>query len=132
MAIEHQLRNLSLFSSVDDAGLARVAALATEFTAPAGQVLIETGHAATGVFVIEEGTVRVDLKDGSHIERGPGDSVGELAVLAEIPRTARVVTTTDVRALAIRRDDLTSLLHEEPSIAVAMLRSVARRLADVS
>lgn len=132
MSVEHHLRAIPLFAALDDEGLASVAALASEFKAPAGQVLIETGHPATGAFVIEEGTVRVDLRDGSHVERGAGDSVGELAVLAEMPRTARVVTTSEVTALAIRRDDLTALLHDQPTIAVAMLRALATRLAEVS
>jgi CRP-like cAMP-binding protein len=128
-AIE-KLRTVPIFSALDGDGLERVATLATEFETPAGQVLIEHGHAGTGVFVIEEGEVRVDLPDGSHLMRGPGDFFGELAVLADAPRTARVSTVTSVRGLAIRRDDLARLLEAEPSIAHAMLRELARRLVD--
>jgi len=131
MAVEHveQLRSIPLFAALDEHGLERVVALASEFTAPAGQVLIEHGQPATGAFVIEEGTVRVDLAGGADVERGPGDVVGELAVLAESTRTARVVTTSSIKAMAIRREDLSALLHEEPTIALAMLRELALRLA---
>ncbi|RPI20982.1 MAG: cyclic nucleotide-binding domain-containing protein [Actinobacteria bacterium] len=127
-----KLRSVPIFSALDTAGLERVATIATEFEAPAGQVLIEHGHAGTGVFVIEEGTVRIDRPDGSQLALGPGEFFGELAVLADSPRTARVSAVTAVRCLAIRRDDLTALLESEPSIAIAMARALARRLVDTA
>lgn len=126
------LGRVPLFASLDESDLGRVAALATEFDAKAGHVLIETGHPGNGLFVIEEGTVQVDLPDGSHIERGPGEFVGELAVLADTPRVARVSASTDLRCLAISRADLLNLLEERGDIALAMLREVATRLAQAT
>lgn len=124
------LRQVHLFAALDEATLGRIAALATEFTAPEGQVLIETGQPGTGVFIIEEGSVRVDLPDGGSRVRGPGAFFGELAVLADTPRAARVIVTEPLTALAIRRTDLLGLLEEEPSIALEMLYELARRLAE--
>ena len=125
-----KLRQVHLFSALDDTTLERIGAFATEFTAPEGQVLIETGQPGTGVFIIEEGSVRVDLPDGGSRVRGPGSFFGELAVLADRPRAARVIVTEPLTALAIRRTDLLGLLEEEPSIAIEMLHELARRLAE--
>ena len=125
-----KLRQVHLFAGLDGAVLKRIAALATEFTAPEGQVLIETGQPGTGVFIIEEGAVRVDLPDGGSRVRGPGSFFGELAVLADTPRAARVVVTEPLTALAIRRTDLLALLEQEPSIALEMLRELAHRLTE--
>ena len=125
-----KLRHVHLFASLDDATLERIAALATEFTAPEGQVLIETGQPGTGVFIIEEGSVRVDLPDGGSRVRGPGAFFGELAVLADAPRAARVVVTEPLTALAIRRTDMLTLLESEPAIALEMLHELARRLTE--
>lgn len=59
-----------------------------------------------------------------------GDFVGELSVPADTPRSARVTVEEDVvAALAIRRQDLTNLILDEPSIALAMLRVLAARHA---
>jgi voltage-gated potassium channel len=124
------LRAIPLFAGVDEAGLGGIAELATEFTAPAGQVLAEVGQPGTGLFVIEEGTVEVDLPSGSAVELGPGEFFGEAALLTDSPRNARVRARTDVRCLAIERLAFRRLLEEQPSIAVAMLPIVARRLAD--
>lgn len=126
------LRAIPLFSVLDEDGLERIAALATEFSAPAGHVLIERGQGGNGLFVIEAGSVRVDLPGGHAVEHGPGSFVGELAVLADTLRTARVTVVEDLQALAISRTDLTDLLEREGALAVAMLREMARRLVETS
>ncbi len=84
------------------------------------------------MFIIEEGTVRVDLPDEGHIELGPGMFFGEVSVLAEVPRTARVSVTSPLRGLAIRRSDLLALLEGNASIATAMLHELAHRFADTN
>jgi CRP-like cAMP-binding protein len=84
------------------------------------------------MFVIEEGRVVVEGHGGFQTELGPGEFVGELTLLVpDAHRVARVRAATDVRALAIRRDDFTALLEAEPALAVAMLPTLARRLVDV-
>jgi voltage-gated potassium channel len=126
------LQRVPLFACLDERGLSQVAAVATEFDAPAGQVLVEIGQPGLGVFVIETGTVRIEPPGEEPIERGPGDFFGELAILTDHPRTARVSAKSDVSGLVIRRADIASLLNREPTIAVAMLREVAQRLVDLT
>jgi CRP-like cAMP-binding protein len=122
------LRGIPLFAGIDDDGLEVIGRLATEFAAPAGQVLAEVGQPGTGLFIIEEGTVEVDLPGGTTVELGPGEFFGEVALLTDAPRNARVRARTDVRCLAIERRTFGLLLDAHPSIAVAMLPIVARRL----
>jgi CRP/FNR family transcriptional regulator len=84
------------------------------------------------MFVIEEGTVTVEVPGGPSVSRGPGEYVGEMAILAPgIVRTARVQAHTPIRALAISREDVRTLLDEQPRIGVAMLPVLARRLAEL-
>ncbi len=121
---------MPIFRELAPPMLERVAEVATEADVPAGHVLIERGQPGTGLFVLLEGTVEL-RSGGEPLTRGPGDFVGELALLAPgTPRTARVQAVTPVKCLAIRRDDFYALLHSEPSIAVAMLQAVAQRLAE--
>ncbi len=125
-----RLREISLFAELSDDALASLAAIATELEVPTGQTLIRAYDAGLGMFVIEEGKVVVEARD-REIELGPGEFFGELALLVpEATRVARVRAETDVRCLAIRRDDFAALLEDEPRIAVAMLPVLARRLAD--
>ncbi|MGZ8597512.1 MAG: cyclic nucleotide-binding domain-containing protein [Actinomycetota bacterium] len=124
-----RLRGIPLFAEIDDDGLEVIAQLATEFAAPAGRVLAEVGQPGTGLFIIEEGTVAVDMPDGNAVELGPGEFFGEVALLTDSPRNARVRARTDVRCLAIERQAFTLLLDAQPTIAAAMLPIVARRLS---
>lgn len=127
-----RLRQIPLFAELADDALARVAELGSEIEAPAGTVLAMADDPGTGMFVVEEGRVVVEGRGGFHAELGPGEFFGELTLLVpEAHRVARVRAATDVRCLAIRRDDFTVLLEAEPALAVAMLPTLARRLVAV-
>lgn len=110
--------------------MSHLTSVCSEFEVSAGHILAEVGHAGTGCFIIEEGTVRVELPRGVTVELGPGDFFGELSLLTDTPRIGRVVATSPLKAAAIRRNDLLDLLHREPSIAIAMLQQLARRLVE--
>ena len=123
-----KLRRIPLFADLHDHTLERIADLSTEFESPAGWVLIEVGQPGSGMFVLEEGTVQVETPDGRSWEYGSGEFFGELALLTDHPRNARVRAKTSVRCLAISRTDFSQLLDEEPEIAVAMLPKLAERI----
>jgi CRP-like cAMP-binding protein len=123
-----KLRSIPLFANLGDRALQRIAELATEFEEPAGWVLVEVGKPGSGMFVLEEGRVVVEPPDGRTWELGPGDFFGELAILTDHPRSARVRAKTPVRCLAISRTDFAKLLEEEPEMAVAMLPKLAERV----
>jgi CRP-like cAMP-binding protein len=126
-----QLREIPLFAELSDESLQALVQIATEVEVPAGQVLIRPYDPGLGMFVVEEGKVVVELHHGRKVELGPGEFFGELALLIpEGVRAARVRAETDVRCLAIGREDFARLLDEEPRIAVAMLPVLARRLSD--
>ena len=127
--VEH-LKALPLFARVSDDALARLADAATEFEAPAGRVLAEIGQPGSGMFIVDEGEVVVDLPSGGEAVLGHGEFFGEMALLTDEPHSARVRARTAVRCIALSRRDFASLLDEEPRVAVAMLPVLARRLRD--
>jgi CRP-like cAMP-binding protein len=131
MPSPERLREIPLFAELPAESLQSLAQIATEIEVPAGQVMIRPYDPGLGMFVVEEGKVTVELHQGREVELGPGEFFGELALLIpEGVRAARVRAETDVRCLAIGRDDFARLLDEEPRIAVAMLPVLARRLSD--
>ena len=112
-----RLSAVPLFADLSDDQLDRLAAVTSEFKAPAGQALIERGKPGSGIFVLEQGVAIVEAPEGTR-ELGPGDVFGERALLREdIGRTARVRAETDVRCLAIARVEIEELLAEDPRVA---------------
>ncbi|HJR45344.1 MAG TPA: Crp/Fnr family transcriptional regulator [Actinomycetota bacterium] len=125
-----RLRQIPLFAELTDGALKRILDHATEFEARHGHVLVQPDQPGAGLFVIEDGTATVELRDRK-IELGPGEFFGELALLDErAVHTGRVCATSpQLRCLAIARDDFDDLLQNEPKMAVAMLKALAHRLA---
>ena len=125
------LRSVPLLAGVSDETLARIREGSGEIECKPGQVLALPGDAGSGMFVILEGKVSVDARGGT-FELGPGDFFGELALLnPDAERVARVRAVTDVRAIGIPRTEALELIETEPTVTLAMLRELARRLADV-
>lgn len=99
----------------DDLRLLESVGHETEITA--GHVLIERGQHGTGLYVILEGTVRVEAPEGT-LDLGAGTCVGERALLsADGKRTARVLATSNCRLLAVERGEFDRLCGDDPGLA---------------
>jgi CRP-like cAMP-binding protein len=123
------IRAIPLFTGLPDPTIERIAEVTTRVEVPAGQVLIRQGQPGSGLLIVEEGTVVVERSGRDPIELGPGEFLGELALLIpEGVHTARVRATSSSFLLAVGRQEFQDLLEEEPRIAVAMLPVLAERL----
>jgi CPA2 family monovalent cation:H+ antiporter-2 len=123
-----ELRDIPFLDGVSEAGLERIAAHAGLLEAGAGQVLALPDDPGSGMFVILEGAVTVEVR-GSSVELEAGTFFGELALLVpDAPRVARVRAARPVRCLSLPRADFDALLDTEPPLARRMLIEIARRL----
>jgi predicted acylesterase/phospholipase RssA/CRP-like cAMP-binding protein len=125
------LRAAPLFATLGEAALEAIGADAVPLALPAGETLVRTGDVGNEMFVVAEGRLRVELAidqgTTTVCQLGPGDVIGEMAVLFGGVRLATVVAETD--AVVLR-------LHAASVIALgeAMLGRIAllaeRRLAE--
>ena len=123
------LRAIPLFAGLSEESLRRIAETMTEFEASPGQVL-RPGRPGSGLLVVTDGTVLVERPAKEGVELGPGEFLGELALLTpEGLHTARVRAKTAAVLLAIGRTEFTRLIEAEPKIALALVSSLAARLA---
>ena len=128
-----ELRAIPLFRGMSDTGLERLVASAGEIEVEPGQVLVLRGDPGSGMYVVLDGTVTVELRGGLHTDLGVGNFFGETALLVpSAVRGARVRAATAVRCLSVPREDFLALVESEPALALGMLRELARRLADTS
>ncbi len=100
-----------------------------------GEHLIIKGDAGTSMYVIHSGTASVfitgdaeDLKLTAHL--GPGDILGEMALLTGAPRSADVLAESDVVALVFERETLQPFLHAHPALANFLTELVAIRIQE--
>ena len=87
------LRGVGLLALLPEPTLERLARSLVRVEAAPGDVVIREGDSGDRFYVIETGMVEV-TKNGRHIAQlGPGDYVGEIALLRDVPRTASVTAT---------------------------------------
>ena len=95
-----------------------------------GMKLVTEGRPGYTFYVIAEGHVSVE-HDGSPVRQlGPGDHVGEIAILGKGRRTATVVATEPVMAWTLFGTDFRVLQAERPDVADALEQAMSQRLAD--
>ena len=122
------LKNVPLFASCSKTELQRIASLADELDLADGATLIREGERGREFIVIAEGTVRVSRNGKQIRDLGAGDFIGEIALVADVPRTATVTATSPVRLLVVTDRASRGLLEQMPSIAKKVLQSLGVRL----
>ncbi len=93
------LKSIDFLSDAENIWLERIASDLEEVGIAAQQMLFAEGDPADAVFLIVEGTVRLERQGLEILRRGPGDYVGELALIDERGRSATAVAATAVRLL---------------------------------
>lgn len=125
------LGKVPLLAGLGRKDLEQVGRLCEEIDVAAGKTVARQGDRATEFFVIVDGQVSIE-RDGEHLrDMGPGDFFGELAMLANIPRTATVTTTTAARLLVLGSREFNALIHDYPAIQHAVMHAVAQRVASL-
>lgn len=128
--LEH-LAEIPLFSALSKRDLTRIAKSSNEITVEAGHVLVDQGDAGREAFVIVEGTASV-RRNGRRVgELGPGDAIGELALLDHGPRTATVTAETPLTALVLSAREFSGVIEEVPGLAQKLLSQLAARVRDL-
>jgi CRP-like cAMP-binding protein len=122
------LKNVPLFAGCSKSELQRIASLADELDLGEGATLIREGERGREFIVIADGTVRVTKKGKTVRDLGAGDFIGEIALVADVPRTATVTATSPVRLLVVTDRAFRGLLEQMPSIAKKVLQSLGERL----
>ena len=85
------------------------------------------------MFILAKGALIVQSEKGVNIAQiAPGDSVGELGVMTDAPRSARVISAEESVGLVIPKKDLLSLLKHDKDLCIKfqsnLIDLLARRL----
>ena len=124
------LKSAPMFAQVPAEDLAPLASSAEERSYAAGSVLCREGEPGDELFLILGGRVRVVRGGTTLAELGPGEAVGEMAVLDEGPRSATVEALEETEVLALESEAFYEVLHEQVEIAEGVIRTLVRRLRE--
>jgi len=124
------LKSIWLFSGCTNSELRRIRSSLDEVQVPKGKVLVEEGRIGLEFFLIVEGRAVVTRKGRKVATLGPGGYFGELALLDRRPRSASVVSETDMDVLVLSQRQFNGLLESVPTISRKMLAAMANRLRE--
>lgn len=124
-----RMRGLPLFSTLDEPQLALLADSVTEVEFPAGATLITQGEDSRECYVILEGSadITADNRGGVVDTVGVGDAVGEMALILGWERTANVVATEPIKAVAVSRQALV----DNPGINDALTQYLYDKIEEI-
>ena len=126
------LRSIPLFANIEPSKLKLLAFTSERLTFQEGQSLCHQGDMGDAAFLIVDGSADVIIEgpDGNNLtvaQVGRNAFVGEIAILCEVPRTATITATTKLETLRISKDLFFRLVNEFPTMAVEIMRELARR-----
>lgn len=127
------LKQVPIFSKMDDEEITGLLVLMDANTYAPGQVIMREGEPGDYFYVVVRGEVQFLIQDagGQELivdESGPGSFFGELSMLTGEPRATRVKAVDQVTTLALNRDEFLAFLQRQPHAAIDVLTVLGQRL----
>lgn len=127
------LANVAIFSVLTDNELGFLAQRAIPRHYAAGETVFGEGEPCSGLYVVEQGQVRIFKSSASGREQvlsidGPGSSIAELPVFDGGSYPASAAAIGDATLLFVSKQDFQALCLAHPQVALKVLRVVGARL----
>lgn len=128
-----KIRETNFFKELSDDASAAVAAKATMRKFAPDETMMRKGDPADSFFVILEGHLKIVTTDAKGDEIiinkvGPGESIGELALVDDRPRSAGMIALDEVEALELTKEAFFDLLNQRLDVSLGIMRGFSHRL----
>lgn len=131
------IKAVSLFESLNDRLLGGLSKACTVREFSADETIVKQGNPGIGLFVIVSGKVKI-VKTNERGERlelathGPGEVIGEFAVLDGAPRSADVIAQEPTTCLVLSSWDFKGFMESHPEVALHILPVVVKRFRETN
>lgn len=131
--ILNYLSKTTLFKGLSDEMLGELAESTTTRKLASGDILMKKGEMADSLFIISEGWFKIVTEDSKGDELilnkcGPGEIIGEMALLDKGPRTASVIALEDSEALELKQQAFEDVLDRNPEVSLSIIRNYSNRM----
>jgi CRP-like cAMP-binding protein len=128
------LKRVELFNGLSDDELERIAEISHQQTFQEGDIIASQGDPGTEFFIITEGLVEILVKSGSNqktiVNLGTGQSVGEMSLIDQGPRSATVRAIANPTIVqVIGEEEFTNLCQQDSHIGYIVMRNIAADLS---
>lgn len=124
------LASIGIFKDLDRARLAVIAKCCRRDTYHRRQVIVNYGDTTGDVYFIKSGRVGVTIysecgKEISFRQLKPGDLFGDIAAIDRQPRSASVVSLSNLEVVRMSDSDFLEILHEMPDVSLRVMQRLA-------
>lgn len=137
LPVDEIVRLVPLFEGLEPVDVAQIAGLAHFKTFPKDHLLFDRGEPGDEFLVVISGRLKIIFlnEDGRELTLtilSPYQSLGEMSLIDDYPRSASAVALNDLTVLSINKRDFRKLLEMNPRISMALLRQMSRRLRELT
>lgn len=128
------LRSIPVFAELPANKLKLLAFASDHMDYKEGETLFHQGDVADSAYVVIKGGADVLVtpegksEPNKVAELGPNSFIGDMAILADITRTATIQANAPLTTLRIRKDHLIDMMKDSPALSMAILRELVLRL----
>ena len=129
------LQQVSFFEKLEKKAFEQIAARMTHLKYRPQEALFHQGEPGHAVYFVLKGQIRIqrETRSGETIHlahRGPGEIIGELALIDDQPRMADAITVSACHLLILNRAEFIHCVETNPKIGLAIMASLAERLRE--
>jgi len=129
------LRNIPLFSGLDESELERLSRVALRKRAGRGEQVVRAGEAAESLVIMLTGRAKVTNFDEEGREiilawLGPGEFFGEMGLIDSSPRSASVIAVEPCELLTLGKHEFQRCMQENFQVAQKLMQILVRRLRE--
>ncbi len=130
---EEIIREVPLLARLSEADRRQLASSGRVRSYASGDVLFHEGDRGDSLHIVIEGSVRIAVLSSTGVEAavallGPGEFVGDLALLDGLPRSASAIASQATKTLVVTRSAFLRWLSDRPEAALAMLETLSLRV----
>jgi len=127
------LKDITLFSGIDDESLQYLEKVAVKKTFPKNTILFSKGDETDSLYIIKSGMVKAIIVDEEGKEmilsiHRPGEYFGEMSLIDKEPRSATLITKEPTQLLIIHRKDFMKVFNSNPDMVYDLFRILLKRL----
>jgi CRP-like cAMP-binding protein len=123
-----RLQSVSIFAGLDHETLQLIAEATVEMALAAGQTLFKKGDTGDALYVVLAGTLQVHDGQRLYAQRGPGQVLGDMALLTGEPRMASVTALSPCHLLRLDRSTMDDLIEQHGKIGRGLIAVLSERL----
>jgi CRP-like cAMP-binding protein len=132
------LKSVIPFSKLPESSLQSISQDLKKVNYPAGKIIIEAGEEGDSLYIIEEGSVQIYIKESGSGDKiilsqlSRGDYFGEMALITGEPRSATVEALENVDLYRLDKKGFDKLINENPSISLYLSHMLSQRLKNAN